>query len=769
MARVIATANIEIKADTSQFRSAVNGLGSGLASGFGKLKGAIAALGLGHLAAEAIRFGAEYRIQLDNAKAAVDGLTDSESEANQLMKEMVQFAIQTPFDLPGVQDATVRLLAFGEGFGVTSENVVGYVRTIGNAAAATGKGTDAMNNVITVMGKISGQGRVMTRDLNQLTANFPSLHPWEILSEMTGKSVEELRRLSVLPGGLSGVVDATEFIEQLTLAMEDLPGASANWEELSKQTGKTVDQLKALSPEDLFAVFTKFPTLADAMTRRMFTLGGSIEIFKDTMGVALADGLQPFFATMQSIMLDPAIQSALTTLVETFGALASMLVAELAPVLPNLINAFQRILVALMPAAPAIANLAMMFALALVAAVPLIELLAQLAVVITDFLMTLNPTLLGVISLALLAFWFALGGGGVFALIVAGVVALAAVIAMNWGHIAEAARVYTGMIVEAWQWLYDNIIEPVKNLVMDIVGFFTDLYDTLIGNSIIPDIVNGIVEWFTNLIGWIVDIVTTIVNFIRDHWQLLIAIFLGPLGIILGLVITHWDAIKNFISTTINAILSGIRTVFGIVSSFLSGVWNGIKETASSIWNGIKSAIIDPITSAADTAKEKVQNILDKVRSAWSGIVAFVQGIWNGVKSAITGPIQGAYDFVADKVGAIGRLVQGAIDTVNNIPGAGVAKNVLGWLHAEGGVFSQPHMGIVAERGPEAIVPLSNPMRAMQVMHQAGLDRMMGMMSQQRGFNGPLVSMPGAVIQDATDADLVAQRTLVAMTAAMVA
>jgi hypothetical protein len=38
-----------------------------------------------------------------------------------------------------------------------------------------------------------------------------------------------------------------------------------------------------------------------------------------------------------------------------------------------------------------------------------------------------------------------------------------------------------------------------------------------------------------------------------------------------------------------------------------------------------------------------------------------------------------------------------------------------------------------------------------------------------RGFSGPLVSMPGAIIQDATDADLVAQRTLVAMTAAMVA
>ena len=41
--------------------------------------------------------------------------------------------------------------------------------------------------------------------------------------------------------------------------------------------------------------------------------------------------------------------------------------------------------------------------------------------------------------------------------------------------------------------------------------------------------------------------------------------------------------------------------------------------------------------------------------------------------------------------------------------------------HAEGGVFSRPHLGIVAEAGPEAIVPLSNPRRASQVMQEAGI------------------------------------------------
>lgn len=60
------------------------------------------------------------------------------------------------------------------------------------------------------------------------------------------------------------------------------------------------------------------------------------------------------------------------------------------------------------------------------------------------------------------------------------------------------------------------------------------------------------------------------------------------------------------------------------------------------------------------------------------------------------------------------------------LPGLGVIGNVLGGVtpHAAGGVFTQPHVGLVAEAGPEAIIPLNNPQRAAQVMAQAGLSGM---------------------------------------------
>jgi tape measure domain-containing protein len=791
--RIVATATVLIKANTDQFRSAISGLGSGLSGSFSKLTGLIAGIGLGHLAAEAIRFGAEYRIQLDNAQAAVNGLTDSQAEAKNLMKDMVDLAINTPFDLPGVQDATIRLLAYGEGFNITSENVTQYVRTIGNAAAATGKGADAMNNTITIMGKISGQGRVMTRDLNQLTANFPSLHPWEILSEMTGQSVSELRRLSLLPGGLSGVVDATEFIEHLVDAMEELPGASADWDGLSKATGKTVEQLKNLNEDDLMAVFRQYPEMADAMSRKMFTLGGTMEVFKDTMGVALADGLMPFFATMQQLMLDDNIKKALTTLATTFGDLAGMLAKELAPILPSLINSFQHILVALMPLMPAIADLAMVLALMLVEMAPLIELLASFAAAVMDLIMKMDPHLLGVIAMAFVALWFAISSP--ISGIILGIALLAAVIWANWDNIKKWTSDLIAKMVELWDSFFETVIDPIINFVKGVIEWFQNLYDTLVGHSIIPDMVNAIIEWFTTLWNVIVGIVNVIKDVVIAVWNAIkvaveavvsaIAfvvttyfniyktIITTAINVIRTVIETVWNAIKSVVTTVLhgiesvitsvwNGIKSTVTTVVNAIKSTVTSVWNAIKDTATTVWNGIKTAIMTPI----NLAKDLISGVVDTIKGFFnfSGLLSTVTGVWNSIKEAILGPIRSA----ADLVGGILDRITGPVSTA--IEGV---KGATGWIPgtpwANGGVYwgKAPLPSVI--HGPEAMIPLSNPMRAMQVMHEAGLDRMLANMQGSRNYNGPLVSMPGAVIQDATDADLVAQRTLAAMTAAMVA
>ena len=40
--------------------------------------------------------------------------------------------------------------------------------------------------------------------------------------------------------------------------------------------------------------------------------------------------------------------------------------------------------------------------------------------------------------------------------------------------------------------------------------------------------------------------------------------------------------------------------------------------------------------------------------------------------------------------------------------------------HAEGGIFDEPHFGVLAEAGPEAYVPLDKSRRSLSIWQQAG-------------------------------------------------
>jgi phage-related protein len=432
----------------------------------------------------------------------------------------------------------------------------------------------------------------------------------------------------------------------------------------------------------------------------------------------LSKGLQPFFKVLTDTMANPAIMAAINSLIAVFAQFVGQIVTDLAPVLPELIAAFSEILTALLPITPALADLVSIFAITLVSLAPVIELLAQFVSWITNLLMQLDPAILTAIGVAFIAMWAGATGGLI--LLIPLIALLATWIADNWDKISEETQKMVDDLVAAWDWLFENVLRPVGEFVMAIVGWFQELYDDLVGNSIIPDMVDKIIYWF---------------NFL---W----AILQGIVGTIATVIETVWNGIKSTSET----------------------IWNGIKTTAETVWNGIKAVVTDPIGAARDV----LSGIIDTITGFFDfvGLVDIVTGVWDSVKEAILAPLRSA----ADLVGGIIDSITGPVETA-----IGGIQKATGWIPgtpwADGGIYygRAPLPSII--HGPEAMIPLNNPGRAMQIMQQAGLDRLAAQMNGAgRGsYSGPLVTMPGAVIQDATDADLVAQRTLVAMQAAMVA
>ena len=72
-----------------------------------------------------------------------------------------------------------------------------------------------------------------------------------------------------------------------------------------------------------------------------------------------------------------------------------------------------------------------------------------------------------------------------------------------------------------------------------------------------------------------------------------------------------WTSIKQTITTTVTNIITSVTTAFNNLKTTVSNIFTAIRTTATNTWNSIKTAITRPIESA----KEKVQGIISKIKS----------------------------------------------------------------------------------------------------------------------------------------------------------
>lgn len=102
----------------------------------------------------------EVRGEMQSLQASFAAMLGSQERAEQMMREAVDFAATTPFDLQGVAASAKQLLAYG----TAQEDVIKDMQMLGNVAAGL---SIPLNDLIYLYGTLQAQGRVMTIDIRQ--------------------------------------------------------------------------------------------------------------------------------------------------------------------------------------------------------------------------------------------------------------------------------------------------------------------------------------------------------------------------------------------------------------------------------------------------------------------------------------------------------------------------------------------------------------------------------------------------------------------------
>lgn len=256
----------------------------------------------------------------------------------------------------------------------------------------------------------------------------------------------------------------------------------------------------------------------------------------------------------------------------------------------------------------------------------------------------------------------------------------------DWTLMWEGAKNIVMGIFEAIWHVIEGFVSiiwgVIKGFVEGVVGFFTWLWDVLVGHSIIPDMVNAIVKWFLSLPGKILSALAALggklVDLIKAAW----ALFMSALK-------TAWNGTFEFIKSLPGKIFDGFMLYVGLITSIGSKIIGWIKTGLVNAWEKISGWVgekidwvVEKFGSIKSSLASKFSGMFDGIKDAFRGAINFIIRGWNGIEFKIPG----------FKVGPVGY--DGFTLGLPDIPEL-----------ARGGIARGGKLHLVGERGPEFFVP----------------------------------------------------------------
>ncbi|GAA4626600.1 hypothetical protein GCM10023196_035500 [Actinoallomurus vinaceus] len=327
------------------------------------------------------------------------------------------------------------------------------------------------------------------------------------------------------------------------------------------------------------------------------------------IGIAAAP-LLPVVGQLAAL-LAKNLAASVTTLLAVLGPVISALAQSLAPILPQIAAAFSQLAVAMAPIAT---QFGQQLGQALVKILPPLlqivpQLLQGLVPALVDLLTALQPLMPQLIQLGVvLAQNLAQSLPLLLPSLIHFVELLVDLVAMAVPVVGWILRISTALAGDLGTGL-TTALKLVAAMVDGVIRLFRDLFDILLGHSIIPDIVRGTISWFAQLPGRVAGIFYSMAA--------------GAISQAAGLL-RYVSGIPGAIARTFAGAGSWL---YNAGRAIMIGLWDGV----ASLWNWLVARFRD-LTNLIPRIKgppEKDRRLLTPAG------VAIMQGLGEGIASQI--------------------------------------------------------------------------------------------------------------------------------------
>ncbi len=200
----------------------------------------------------------------------------------------------------------------------------------------------------------------------------------------------------------------------------------------------------------------------------------------------------------------------------------------------------------------------------------------------------------------------------------------------------------------------------------------------------------AIVATWNAIWKFISGIVSDVVGFVKDHWQLLLAIITGPIGMAVYLVIHYWDQISNAVSSAVSWVIDFVKNHWQLILAIITGPVGLAVYFIHKYWDQITGFFSTGVSKSLEFFRDLPGNLLKLVAN-------FGKLLWNAGQWLVAGLINGIGSWAGKLWDAVVALAKKAIHGIMSTFGIASPSKV---MHQVGGHLVQGLINGVADKMP---------------------------------------------------------------------